>query len=273
MSNRKQSLYFLFLFLFSCSTDKKSEFRYFPDGSIELETKYVNDSTGVFLAYYPGGARKDSMTLVNGKLHGRLKRYFPNGKLKEDCYWVNDKKVGPCNTYFLSGNLESVATFDDSVKVGNAYEYYDIPGKKLRFTGNYAKVNGRKWVNYTTLYDSLGTIEKASVQIRDIKGSKTVSINDSLKLTFDLDHLELPLIRVFIGDYDQNYNQPENAKDKVYDGKDKRIVAYIVPAKLGKHTARGFVQNYKVVENFKDGTYKTYGKDIYWSYDYEVVNK
>lgn len=190
----------------------------------------------------------------------------------EDCYWENDKKTGPCNTYFLSGNLESVATFDDSVKVGNAYVYYDIPGKKLRFAGNYAKVNGKEWVNYTTLYDSLGAIEKASVQIRDIKGRKTVSIKDSLKLTFDFDHLEFPLLRIFIGDYNKDYDLPKSGRNKVYDGKDNSIVVYIVPTQLGKQTAKGYVQNYKVVEKFKDGTYKTYGKEIYWSYDYEVVN-
>jgi hypothetical protein len=270
----KISLLILFLLIvIRCSEKNKSEFSYYPNGQVESETRHLNDSASIFLAYYKNGSLRDSMPLINGYLSGRGKNYFNNGKLEKDCYWLNGLPNGPCTTYYQSGNLMNTVNYEDSIKVGNAYEYYDLPQKKIQYFGNYAKVKGKSWVNYQTWYDTLGNIKKTTASIRSIHGSKIVSLQDSLKVTFDIEHLEYPLLRVFISDYDEDYNLPDKPVTKVYNGIENTIVAYITPTRVDKQTARGYIQNYKVIEKFRDGTYKTEGKNIYWSYDYEVVNK
>lgn len=259
--------------LLSCSRNSESEFQYYPDGRVQREIRFINDSTEVALTYFEAGGLKDSITMINGKISGRNKKYYLNGNLEKDCFWKDGVLNGPCRSYYQSGNLMSVVTYDLNINAGNGYEYFDLPGEKIQYLGNYAKVRGKKWVNYQTWYDSLGKIQKATVRIHEVNGLKVVSLNDSLKITFEMDHLEYPLLRVFVGDYDKEYNLLNKSTLRVFNGKVSTIVAYIKPKQVGQQTARGYIQNFKILQKFADGTYKTEGKDIYWSYDYEVVNK
>jgi len=265
--------FIVFVVIASCSQETNSEYKYYPNGTIEVETKHLNDSTELYISYYSDGSPKDSMALVNGNLTGRVKRYYPNGNCREDCDWRNDLKDGPCLTFFSSGNLESFAEFEDSIPVGNVIEYYDLPVKRPKYVGNYSNVKGKKWVNYSTWYDSTGQVTKATFGIEKIIGNKIVYLGDSLKLSFEVKNLEYPLLRIILADFDKEFSLSKESKIKIFESKKTKIIVFLKAKKLGKNTARGYIENYKLDGEPTDTTYRTFGKTIFWNYDYEVKTK
>jgi hypothetical protein len=264
-------LFLIFVIAISCNRNQKTENSYYKNGNLEYNLTYLNDTTAVVLYYYESGILKDSMTLVNKKKYGRVKEFYPNGNTKSDCYYVNDLTNGPCKMYYISGYLEKEGMFKDSLKIGNYFEYYDLPGAKLRYVGNYKIVKGKQWFNWGSWFDEMGKKTKGTVRIDTIIGPKSVMMRDSFQLIIRTSNLQLPKVRVQIGDFDENFYLSTDSTLMSFESRDSTIFIGAKATRIGKQTIRGIVENYEIVEKHKDGRYKTKSKDIYWSYDYEVI--
>ena len=261
----------IYQFLASCDARNTSTFEYYSDGKIRTETRPLNDSMSIFLVYFKNGKIRDSMMVLNGYLSGTATHFFENGKLRQRWTWNNGLPNGPSTTFYESGNLMDVLSYKDSIPVGNFVKYFDSPGKRIMYSANNVSLNGSKWVNWYVKYDSSGKIIRSSPAIKRILASSRVQLGDSLKLTFEILYPEYQKTKVYFGDYDDEFRLKDTSSLKgAYGTKDQ--ISIFAPARtLGKHTIRGVLENYKVLDSLKSGLTKTEGKMIYWKYDYEVL--
>ncbi|MGN7886401.1 toxin-antitoxin system YwqK family antitoxin [Dyadobacter sp. 22481] len=246
---------------------------YYPDGAVKGMTKPINDSITLYFGYDRKGKLRYASRTVNEYLDGEAKTYFSEGGLFKTETWSSGELTGPWKMYYKSGNLMSFVQLQDSMPVGNRYEYFDLPGKKVKYLGNNVNVRGKKWTNSQTWYDSLGNVVKSTVRLAQISGPRDVLLNDSLKLIFRLESLEHPLIENFVYDCDSLFNIRDSTFTYSSKSAGENVVTYIKATKLGEQVARGLIQNYKVLYRRKNGAYATESKDIYWSYKYVVKER
>lgn len=243
---------------------------YYPDGTVKGITRPVNDSVALFFGYDQKGKLIYASRTVNEYLDGEAKIYFSEGGLFKTETWSHGELTGPWKMYYKSGNLMSFVQLQDSMPVGNRCEYFDLPGKRIKYLGNNVNVRGKKWTNSQTWYDSLGNVVKSTVRLDRISGAKHVLINDSLKLVFRLKNLEHPLIENFVYDFDSLFFVRDSTLTYSSKSASDTVVTYIKATKLGEQVARGLIQNYKVLYRRKNGAYATESKHLYWSYKYIV---
>lgn len=100
--------------------------KYYDEGQINIETKYLEDNStetsyfykngklmyflkngvqGKFIEYFPNGQIKERSFSVNGIYDGLFERYFSNGILRERVNYVSGKKVGLCERYEKMMNM------------------------------------------------------------------------------------------------------------------------------------------------------------------------
>jgi hypothetical protein len=258
-------------FLASCEARKTSTFEYYSDGTIKSETRPLNDSIAIFLKYYKNGKIRDSMTVLNGYLSGPATHFYENGKLRQRWIWKDGLPNGPSTTFYESGNVMDVLSYRDSIPVGNFVKYFDSPDKRIMYSANNVSVNGKKWVNWYVRYDSSGKVIGSSPAIGRILASNHVQLGDSLKITFEIRHPEYQKTKVYFGDYDDKFRLRDTSSLKGAYGTKDQISIFAPASTLGKHSIRGVLENYKVLDSLKSGLTKTEGKMIYWRYDYEVL--
>ncbi|MDQ6482179.1 hypothetical protein [Dyadobacter sp. LHD-138] len=257
--------------LSSCSQKKDSILKYHPNGALKSEEISINDSLSLYRSYFEDGVLQSSVHSINGFVSGRARHYFENGKLAQDWELKNGLPNGKCVRYYPSGNIFTIINYKDSVNVGDAYQYYDMQGKKIKYLTNYSIVHGKKWVNWQIQYDSLGNVKKTTTKIKEIIAPSEIKLGDSLKLEFYLEYPQYPKTKVYYGDYDEDFKLTDTSSIKGSYGSKNAVAIYIRPRKLGKETVRGILENYKVLDSLKTGFTKTEGKMIYWSYNYDVV--
>lgn len=96
--------------------------------------------------YYPNGNVKAEYTLVNGKMHGKLKVYFENGELKKTGSYANGLENGLFQEYDESGKLEAEVLMKNGKKNGLLKVYED---KKLSHSNTYKNdVKTGEYVGY-----------------------------------------------------------------------------------------------------------------------------
>jgi hypothetical protein len=248
-------------------------YTYYPSGVMKGMTKPLNDSVELFYGYDTAGNMIYSSRAVNEYVDGVAKIYFSEGGLLRTETWLDGELTGPWNEYYKSGNLKSSVLLQDSMPVGDRYEYFDLPGKKVKYLGNNINVRGKKWTNSQTWYDSLGNVVKSTVRLDRISGAKNVLLNDSLRLVFRLKHLEHPLIENFVYDFDSLFYVSDSSLTYSSKSANDSVVTYIKATRPGEQVARGLIQNYKVLYRRKNGAYATQSKDIYWTYKYVVKER
>jgi antitoxin component YwqK of YwqJK toxin-antitoxin module len=263
--------FLIFQCVVSCKSKQTSTFEYYPDGKIKSENRPINDSVSIFLRFYSNGNVRDSMTTLNGYLSGEARHFFENGKLRQVWTWKDGLPNGASKTYYESGRVMDALVYRDSVPVGNMVKYFDLPGERVMYSANNARVNGKKWVNWYVKYDSSGKIMGASPGIKRIVASNRAILGDSLKIVFDVQYPQYQKTKVYFGDYDEDFKLNDSSSIKGAYGTKDRVEIFAPAIKIGKQTVRGVLENYRILDSLKSGFTRTEGKMIYWSYDYEVL--
>lgn len=87
---------------------------YYPDGTVQSETSYVNDVLdGAVINYYPNGKISVEKNYSQGILDGYVREYYESGQLKEEYFVKRGIKEGAHRRYTGSGELISLLSYLD----------------------------------------------------------------------------------------------------------------------------------------------------------------
>ena len=102
--------------------------KYFKDGSVKEEWKYVNGQlNGTTTLFYPNGKISDKTEYKNGEREGSSKTFYKNGKLKEEWIFSGGLENGEASFYFETGELEKTAHYTQG-KLDGFLKIYDKNG-------------------------------------------------------------------------------------------------------------------------------------------------
>jgi TonB family protein len=112
-----------FIYIFILFTILSSQFTpaqngviksYYPDGTVQSETSYVNDVLdGAVITYYPNGKISSEKNYSQGILDGYVRDYYESGLLKEEYFVKSGIKDGAHRRYTVSGELISLLSYSE----------------------------------------------------------------------------------------------------------------------------------------------------------------
>lgn len=72
-------------------------------------------------------------------------------------------------------------------------------------------------------------------------------VGEPIKITIKRQHLYLPNLRVYIGEYDENFKLPDNVKAQYFVGNDSVATMNLIFETAGLKNVRGIIEEYKFV--------------------------
>ena len=124
---------------------------YKPDGIIEEGLFKTSRKQGLWKKYYPDGTMKSEIKYVNGRPMGEFITYHPNGQVEEQGNWKGRVYTGNFERYYEDGTVSQKKVFNEKGKTEGVVEYYHANGQlELSFTTNNGKELGtatRFWPN------------------------------------------------------------------------------------------------------------------------------
>lgn len=187
------------------------------------------------VAFYPSGALKFKVRLLNGKREGLGIEYYENGSIFSKSTWQHGKRNGAQTVYYQNGKRQQVSIFENDICV--RAEDYEPEG----------------YVGEITEYDSLGRVvdfyfyQKDGK--RDFDSSKkdpifiplhdTIELGDEYRSLVRLGNRQFPYVDFVIGDVNDpdilKHNEPLPKKDSL------TAVLKIAPRSAGLNEVSGVV--------------------------------
>lgn len=93
---------------------------------------------GALRRYYPDGVVREEVRYVNGVKNGVAQKYYPDGKQKLFLIYQNGLLNGGASSYYNTGNIEFESFYQDGVLHGATKGYYE--DGKIKLENEY--VNG-----------------------------------------------------------------------------------------------------------------------------------
>jgi len=170
----KNILFFLSLFFFSCSFNKKEKIeteiedkvellsekipkkKFFTLGDLDIKDKifFLKNSdkkaTGVINKKWKNGNEKIYQEIKNGELNGISVEWYENGKKKFQGNFEKNQSMGIIKNFYKNGNLKIKAVFLNGKKNGEVKENFEN-GKK-KYSKNYR--NGIKYGEFIEWYEN-----------------------------------------------------------------------------------------------------------------------
>lgn len=187
------------------------------------------------VAYYPSGALKFKVRLVNGKREGLGIEYYDNGSVFSESFWKDGKRSGTETVYRRNGRTQRVTIFENDKYV--RAEDYAPEG----------------YLEEVTLYDSLGQVVdfcfyKENGE-RDFNRSKkdpvfitqndTIELGDEYRALVRLGNRQFAYVDFVIGDINDpdvlKHNKPLPKKDSL------TAILRITPKSAGLNEISGVV--------------------------------
>lgn len=163
---------------------------YFENGSIKLETSYLNGQlNGKEIEYFENGEIKRETNFINGQRNGKQIEYHPNGEVYQKSNWVNGKEEGTSEYYRENGTIHWRRNYLNGLSDGLT-EFFRPDGRKS-LTTSYK--NGLKNGDEIT-YDILGNNSIYS------KVNYQNNLREGLELTYANNYGRLSLITKYKND-------------------------------------------------------------------------
>lgn len=83
-----------------------------------------------------------------------------------------------------------------------------------------------------------------------------IGLGESSTLIVEREKLYLPHMRVFIGDYDSEFNLSKNISAQYFEGTDSLASIVLAPESLGQKKIRGIIEEYKIVSKDSIDSYR-----------------
>lgn len=120
-------IWILLFITLTCCVRKKTEYSYYPDGSVMVKQEVTNGKKdGTYLEYYQNGTIKAKQNWTNGLPNGDFEDYYPNGQLRKKAHVEHNKMISQI-TYFESGKVFQIQKFDSNGII-NDVERYTLGG-------------------------------------------------------------------------------------------------------------------------------------------------
>jgi antitoxin component YwqK of YwqJK toxin-antitoxin module len=107
----------------------KKDPKYAPSAKVEEGRYKDSQKTGVWIEYYPNGAKKSELTFVNNRPNGHAVMYHENGKKSEEGTWVGTRWVGDYTLYYEDGVPRQQFNYNQLGKRDGKQVYYHPNGK------------------------------------------------------------------------------------------------------------------------------------------------
>jgi hypothetical protein len=224
-----------------------------------------NDVEARITEYYPDGKVKVEYTVKNKKWNGKAKFYLNNGQLKCIETYKNSKKDGWAY-YYKNGNIYKKIFYKNDLRRGPYFEYYKNQKGVLHFKVNYLVVAGKEVVTDFIEYSPTGEIIEQSSKVKINVSSDSAFIGDSIRVSLEILNPEFDKMRVYVEGFDEQFYIKDSLKLKVLDGHNSKVSFIFIPDSLGWQAIRGFASDYKIIKRYKDGSYETKSKDIYFEH-------
>ena len=91
---------------------------------------------------------------------------------------------------------------------------------------------------------------------------KLIDLGESTELIIKRKKFYLPHFRVYLGEYDENFNLPEGVEERFIEDSDSIASIYLSPESPGEKIIRGIVEEYVLVTKDSADTYR---------YPFEIV--
>jgi antitoxin component YwqK of YwqJK toxin-antitoxin module len=128
---------------------------YYPDGKLQEEATYQNDSLeGKRVLYYPSGAAHIEELYANGNIQGAYQVFFETGQVEVEGTYADNSMTGIWKRFYPNGQLMEEVTFEENQENGPFVEYYE--NGKLKAEGSY--LNGDFEHGLLKLYNETGEL-------------------------------------------------------------------------------------------------------------------
>jgi len=218
---------------------------YKPDQKVEEGDYKSSRKTGLWIAYYSNGNKKNEINYKNGRPNGSYKTYYSNGIAQEEGTWLSNRNVGTFKRYYENGKPSQEFNFNETGKRDGKQKYFYDNGQVM-IEGNWN--GGQESGTLMEYYENGDTKAKKVFANGSLDEAKTENfkpktpIKDALKE----EEKEAPTRNV-VAQKDEQPNHGHfdgNGRHKLYN-KDKLIVK------------DGVFKNYRLI----DGKWYKYNDD------------
>lgn len=182
------------------------------------------------------------MSCTNKNQSGIIIEYYKNGNINT----LNHKLSEDADlliTFNKNEDLESIGYSMDSLPIG----FFSLYTKgNLYHQRQYLKINGKSYINQYWNYDENGNIDRGMSNYFSLKTS-----GDTVKLykewTLDI-FLDCPYfggaMKVYLGNFDDNYNLIDSTSLEVLDGKNNRVIKSYTFSTTGEKIITGIIYDF-----------------------------
>ncbi|MBC8110244.1 MAG: hypothetical protein H7Y04_04210 [Verrucomicrobia bacterium] len=251
----------LYWILLSCNNkhesvenrEKNIEYEYYIDKSSNLEK---------FVGYYPNGkiAREGYINKYDSII-GVFKSYDTTGKIQFAENYENGLREGISYYYYANGGIHKTISYSKNLESGDYIEFYEHHEKRAEYLAKYVIVGKESYLNSWVKFSVDGKILSQSPFLAFFTKDNFIYIK-VMNPKFDK-------ARAWIGDFDNYFNLKDSSKVDTVIANSKLLIKIPVDKYKNKKEIRGIVEHYKVTEQFKNGSYSTTSKDIYFNYSWK----
>lgn len=124
------------------------------DAKVEEGRYKESQKVGLWINYFPNGAKQTEFTYVNNRPNGPAKIYYENGKVSEEGTWVGTRWVGPYKMYYEDGTPRQEFNYS-TVGQREGKQVYKHPNGKVSIEVN---MKGGKEEGWKKEYDEEGNL-------------------------------------------------------------------------------------------------------------------
>ncbi len=230
---------FFLLALFSCKNETNNSenqiINYYnlPD-STNYEYKMLENGLLEIFKFYPGTKRISEIFFLNKKkLRDSTAYYYDrNGMIETTIQYKDDMKIKNLTVFYKNGNIHRQGTFNkNNIAVGEDKWFYEN-GKPRKILEYLLRKDSLQFLNNSRYFDKQGEIIKDSTYfIQMLTNKDTVSLNDSIKVSFNVILPEKPKAFKYFGNIDEDYGAELPPSSEVI----KDSIFYYKPKKSGKN--------------------------------------
>lgn len=192
---------------------------------------------GLSKEFYETGELKYIRNYRNGNLNGRSLSFNQNGNPKSDLYYINGRQQGIQYNFFI----------DDSAKIKEKFILVHYPMHKEEPI----LINIKK-------FDKEGNLIEENGLIQYNIDNDTLVLGESFTAKLSISNSLYPITKLHIGNFDRGFNLKDSVDYKILKCDVEGCNLDIRANKVGKNNIRGYLENFKIVEE-SDSGYSTIG--------------
>ena len=234
--------------------------------SDSIETKKIDNEVDNhnYRVYYKNGSLKAIGDTSNGKFEGEYKEYYDGGQIRyENCY-KNGLLNGEVWEYYKNGNPKLNMVYRNNKPLGIQYEFYEYDSACVKTKFLFVQNKGKEILVSKRDYDILGKVINDKSRVKTYLPKDTFNLGEKITIKFVLSNPKFDKYRIHIGNFDRTLNLIDSTGYITSSGNGHIGQMNFIAKSSGKKNIRGYMEDYKVVEEKKDQGYSTIGTLNNW---------